>query len=97
MHAVDWTAAACFLGLIGAWLAFAFVFYFRTKLPEAPERKRDRASYWGMGLEAIAYWSVWISPRPFFSTIVPIPKIAEIAMAVLTIARRVPAFIPGIY
>ena len=88
MHAVDWTAAAGVLGVIGAWIAFAFVFCFRTKPPEAPERKRDRASYWGMGLEAMGYWSVWILPRPFFSPIVPMPKTAEIAMAVLTIAIR---------
>ena len=86
MQGVDWIAAAAFFCVIASLVAFALVFRLRKKSPAAQEKKRDRASYWGIGLEAIGYWSVWIWPRRYFSPIVPMPKAAEIAATSLTIA-----------
>lgn len=86
MRGVDWIAATGFFCVIASWVAFALVFQLRKKLPAAQEKERDRASYWGIGLEAIGYWFVWILPRRYFSPIVPMPKTAEIAVTTLTIA-----------
>jgi protein-S-isoprenylcysteine O-methyltransferase Ste14 len=86
MHGFDWIAATGFFGMLAAWVAYFVVFQFRKKLPEAQETKRNKASYWGIGLEAVGYWIIWFFPRPYFSPIVPTPKTGEIVMMVLTIA-----------
>lgn len=72
--------------MVAAWLAFAAVFQFRKKPPKAQETKRDKASYLGIGLEAVGFWIIWFFPRPYFSPIIPMPKTAELAMTILTIA-----------
>jgi protein-S-isoprenylcysteine O-methyltransferase Ste14 len=83
---MDWIAATGFFGMMACWVAFALVFALRKKPPEVQEKKRDKASYWGIGLEAVGYWFMWFFPRLYFSPIVPMPKIAEVVMAVVTIA-----------
>lgn len=90
MHkGADWIAATAFFGVFASWIAFAVVFTFRKKPPKAAEAKRDPKSYWGMGLEGIGYWSVWIFPRRYFSPIVPMSRAAEIGVAALAIAISV--------
>ena len=86
MQGVDWIAATGFFCVMASWVAFALVFLLRKKPPKAPEAKRDPKSYWGIGLEAVGYWSIWMLPRRYFSPIAPMPKTAEIAVTSLTVA-----------
>jgi protein-S-isoprenylcysteine O-methyltransferase Ste14 len=86
MNGFDWIAATGFFGMMASWVAFVAVFQFRKKPPKARATKRDKASYWGIGLQAVGYWIVWFFARPYFSPIVPMPRTAEIVMAALTIA-----------
>lgn len=82
---MDWIAATGFFGMIACWIAFFLVFTFRKKAPEPKEKKRDSASYFGIALEAVGLWSIWLLPRHYFSPIVVMPRIAEMVMAGLTI------------
>lgn len=82
---MDWIAATGWLGMMLCWVAFALVFMLRKKGPKSPEKKRDRASYWGIALQAVGYWAIWFLPRQYFSPIFPMPRNAEIAAAALTI------------
>jgi protein-S-isoprenylcysteine O-methyltransferase Ste14 len=86
MQGIDWIAATGFFGMLASWMGFAAVFLFRKRPPKAQETKRDKTSYWGIGLQAVGYWVVWFFARPYFSPIVPMPRTAEIAIAALTIA-----------
>jgi protein-S-isoprenylcysteine O-methyltransferase Ste14 len=86
MQGIDWIEATAFFGMMASWIGFGAVFLIRKRPPKAPATKRDKTSYWGIGLQAVGYWIVWFFRRPFFSPIVPMPKAAEIAMTVLTIA-----------
>jgi protein-S-isoprenylcysteine O-methyltransferase Ste14 len=86
MQGIDWIAATAFFGMMASWIGFAAVFLFRKRPPKAPEAKRDKTSYWGIGLQAVGYWTVWFFARPYFSPIVPMPRTAEIVVAALTIA-----------
>jgi protein-S-isoprenylcysteine O-methyltransferase Ste14 len=82
---MDRIAATGFFGMMACWVAFALVFALRKKAPEAKEKKWDKASYWGIGLQAIGYWGIWFFPRPYFSPIVPMSRTAEVVMAAVTI------------
>jgi protein-S-isoprenylcysteine O-methyltransferase Ste14 len=86
MQGIDWIAATGFFGMLASWAAFAAVFLVRKRPPRAQEAKRDKRSYWGIGLQAVGYWTVWFFARPYFSPIVPMPRTAEIVVAALTIA-----------
>jgi len=81
---MDWTAATAFFGVIAALVAFFVIFQFRKK-PKAKEASRDRKSYWGIGLQAVAFWITWFFARPYFSPIVPMPWIAEAGVTALTL------------
>ena len=85
MQGIDWIAATGFFGMMASWIGFAAVFLFRKRPPKAQETKRDKASYWGIGLQAVGYWIVWFFARPYFSPIFPMPRAAEIVTAALTI------------
>lgn len=85
MHGLDWIAATGFFGMIASWIAFVAVFQFRKRQPKAQEAKRSKASYWGIGFEAVGYWIIWFFPRPYFSPILPMSKTGEVAMAAVTI------------
>lgn len=82
---MDWIAAIGFFGMMACWVTFALIFTLRKKAPEAPEKKRDKASYWGIALEGVGLWIIWIIPRSYFSPIVAMSRAAEIVMVGLTI------------
>jgi protein-S-isoprenylcysteine O-methyltransferase Ste14 len=86
MQGIDWIAATAFFGMMASWIGFGAVFLIRKRPPKARETKRDKTSYWGIGLQAIGFWIVWFFMRPFFSPIVPMPRAAEIVVTALTIA-----------
>ncbi len=70
-----------FVGVVLCWFVFAIVFLLRKKPPQPPERKRDRASIYGIILQGAGYALAWAVHRPYFSPIVPLPQPAEVALA----------------
>lgn len=58
-----------FFLLMAGWFFFAAVFIFRTKPPSEPTRKRERASIFGLVLQALSYavvWAAWRTPNVLF-------------------------------
>jgi protein-S-isoprenylcysteine O-methyltransferase Ste14 len=86
---MDWTAAAGFFGVVACWIAFAAVFQFRKKPPKETETKREPASYWGIAVQSVGLGCVWLFPRPYFSSILPMPKDAEIVVSAAAVAIAV--------
>jgi protein-S-isoprenylcysteine O-methyltransferase Ste14 len=83
---MDWAAAAGFFGVVVCWFVFALIFQFRKKPPKETETKRERASYWGIAVQSVGLGCVWLFPRPYFSSILPMPKDAEIVVSVIAVA-----------
>ena len=71
---------------MSCWFAFAAVFIFREKPPNAPDQKRDRASIPGVALQGLAYAIVWSIHRQFFSPIVTGIEWLELLAAAIAIA-----------
>jgi protein-S-isoprenylcysteine O-methyltransferase Ste14 len=69
-----------------SWLAFVVVFalFLRQKAPSAPDSRREPTSIVGIALQGIGYVVVWTFRRPQFTPIISGSKIAEGALAVLT-------------
>ena len=55
-------AKVTFYGLIVCWWLFALTFWLRKRPPRAREAKRARASYFGLLLQALGYFAVWVGP-----------------------------------
>src|SRR5262249_993003 len=72
--------------LILGWLTFTVVFLRREKPPQATERKRDRASNFGIATQMIGFALVWSVRRPMFSPILNLGWLFDLAMAVLETA-----------
>jgi protein-S-isoprenylcysteine O-methyltransferase Ste14 len=66
---LDPLGTALFAFVVLCWLAFAAAFAFRKKSPAGvqAERKRERASLYGIGLQAAAYAVAWAFHRPYFT------------------------------
>jgi protein-S-isoprenylcysteine O-methyltransferase len=77
---------AVFCVVLACWFVFASFFLSRKKPPKAPERKRNRASRWGIVLQGVSFALVWSVRRPYFAALVPMPKWLEIGLAILTMA-----------
>lgn len=75
-----------FAVVMSCWFAFAAVFIFREKPPNAPDQKRDRASIPGVALQGLAYAIVWSIHRQFFSPIVTGIEWLELLAAAIAIA-----------
>jgi protein-S-isoprenylcysteine O-methyltransferase Ste14 len=84
----DPIAKAAFYAVIGCWCIFLITFGLRARRSKSQETKRDRSAMAGLFLQAVGYFAVWLSPlcRKQFSAIVPMPRAAEIVLAVLTVA-----------
>jgi protein-S-isoprenylcysteine O-methyltransferase Ste14 len=84
----DPIAQAVFYAVIGCWCIFLVTFALRTHRTRSRETKRDRTAMIGFCLQAVGYFAVWLSPlqRERFSAIVPMPRVAEVVLAVLTVA-----------
>lgn len=74
-----------FFVMAALWTVFALIFGLRKKPPKTAEHARDPKSLGGLILQSIGYALAWIAPRPHFSPVVPMPKRAEIALAVAAI------------
>lgn len=82
---VDWIGLALFLAVVAFWLGFTLIFLLRKKPPKISESARDSQSLFGMLLQSIAYVLGWIFPRPHFAPIIPMPKWAEILVAITAV------------
>jgi protein-S-isoprenylcysteine O-methyltransferase Ste14 len=67
-----------------SWLAFVIVFFTRKKPPNAPARKRERASIFGIALQGAGYGLVWSIHRQPFTPITALSKPIEIVVAIFT-------------
>jgi protein-S-isoprenylcysteine O-methyltransferase Ste14 len=74
-----------------SWFAFVVVFvsFIGRKPPSAPDSKRERTSIIGIALQGVSYAVVWTWRRPAFTPIISSSKIAEAALAVLTMALAI--------
>jgi protein-S-isoprenylcysteine O-methyltransferase Ste14 len=52
-----------FILLMAGWFSFAAIFIFRTKPPAEKTRRRERASIFGIVLQALSYFVVWVAWR----------------------------------
>lgn len=75
--------------VVAAWFVFGILFFARKRPPGAPESKRERASILGIVLQGASFGIVWSVRRHAFSSILPLSKPPEIALAVVTIAIAV--------
>lgn len=83
----DPIARFVFFAVMGCWILFVLTFALRKSLPKGEEKRRDRTALVGIGLQMAGYFLVWFGPleRKFFSPVVPMPRAAEIAVALLTV------------
>lgn len=79
---LDSVGLVFFFVMAALWAVFTLIFGLRKKPPKIAEHARDPKSLGGLLLQSIGYALAWIAPRPHFSPIVPMPKWAEIAVAV---------------
>ncbi|MGH9731054.1 MAG: methyltransferase family protein [Candidatus Acidiferrales bacterium] len=87
MHSsLDLVGLVFFFVMAALWIVFALIFGLRKKPPQRAEHARDPKSLGGLLLQSIGYALAWIAPRPHFSPIVPMPKWAEITVAVAALA-----------
>jgi protein-S-isoprenylcysteine O-methyltransferase Ste14 len=75
-----------FFFVLLSWFAFILIFFIWKKTPKAEETKRDNASRWGIILQSFAIFITWNISRQYFTPIVPMPKVVEFAVAVVTTA-----------
>jgi protein-S-isoprenylcysteine O-methyltransferase Ste14 len=71
------------------WLVFAGAFLFRKKPPSGTEKKRENAATYGIALEGIGYALVWTFRRPTFTSIMPLPLLLDLAIALVTVGIAV--------
>ena len=88
---VDPIARVVFYAVIGCWCVFLVTFALRARWPKSRVTQRDPSAMIGFFLQAVGYFAVWVAPlqRSQFSAIVPMPRVAEGALAGLTVALAV--------
>lgn len=84
-------AKTVFYAVMICWMAFAVTFLLRKRSEKRPETKRAWSAVPGLLLQGISFFFVWFRPlaRPSYSPIVALPRWAELALAVFTIALAV--------
>jgi protein-S-isoprenylcysteine O-methyltransferase Ste14 len=83
----DPIARFVFFAVIGCWLMFVLTFALRKRAPKGDVKRHDRTALLGIGLQMAGFFLVWFGPleRKYFSPIVPMPRAAEILIAVVTV------------
>jgi protein-S-isoprenylcysteine O-methyltransferase Ste14 len=90
---LDPLPTAVFVFIVLCWISFAAFFIFKKK-PEAEreetvERKRERASIYGIATQGLSYAIAWGVHRPYFTPLFAMSRALEIVLAVLTAALAV--------
>lgn len=75
-----------FVAVIASWFAFVLLFGFYKKPSKGTNRRRDLISTLGLLLQMICYFLVWAFPRPSHSPLIPMSRVAEVALGVVTVA-----------
>lgn len=86
--AQDPIAEVVFYAVMGCWVIFLAAFAVRARRAKIRETKHEQTALLGMSLQFLCYVAVWLPPlqRRLFSAIVPMPQIAEWAVAAVTVA-----------
>jgi protein-S-isoprenylcysteine O-methyltransferase Ste14 len=82
---LDLIGLVFFFVMVALWTVFGLIFGLRKKPPKTAEHARDPKSLSGLLLQSIGYALAWTIPRPNFAPMVPMPKWAEIVVAVAAI------------
>jgi protein-S-isoprenylcysteine O-methyltransferase Ste14 len=84
----DPIAEAVFYVVLGCWVFFLAAFAVRARRAKIRETKREGMAIVGMALQFGCYFAVWLPvlQRKLFSAVVPMPAVAEWALAVATVA-----------
>jgi protein-S-isoprenylcysteine O-methyltransferase Ste14 len=88
IHLQPWPTLA-FVVVMVCWFTFAASFLFHKKPPSPPDKKRDPSSIFGIVLQGISYLVVWTIRRTWFTPIVSMGKLIEIALTILTMALAI--------
>ena len=84
----DPIARVVFYAVVACWGIFLITFGLRAYRTKSQETKRNRTAVAGFLLQSLGYLAVWFYPlqRERFSAIVPMPRAAEVLLAILTVA-----------
>lgn len=82
----DLVAKVVFFGLILSWFGFAGIFFFRKKPPDAHVSRRSHAALFGILLQGIANWIVWVRMRSWLYPELSIPISLQILLGLITLS-----------
>jgi protein-S-isoprenylcysteine O-methyltransferase Ste14 len=87
----DAIAKFVFYGVMACWTLFAATFWLRKRPPAGEVTRRDWTATVSILIQAVAGGSLGLRSlqRTYFSPIFPMPKAAELLLAVLTVASAV--------
>jgi protein-S-isoprenylcysteine O-methyltransferase Ste14 len=85
MIQADPVTLAAFAIVMICWLIFGLTFLLRSfkRVPGVQETRRRRLSLFGIALQSVAYFLIWIFFRKSLHPIVPMPLAADIAVSSL--------------
>ena len=80
-----------FYAVMISWCLFAVTFIARRRPARRQETRRDWTAMLGFLIQSAGYFIIWLRPlqRPRFSPLFPMSNVAELALAVLTVAIAV--------
>jgi protein-S-isoprenylcysteine O-methyltransferase Ste14 len=82
----DLTAEIVSAAVMACWLGFAMILVIGKKQAAKVERKRSAISHAGFFVQGLGYGTLFLFARPFFSSFLPMPRIAEIILGAVTVA-----------
>jgi protein-S-isoprenylcysteine O-methyltransferase Ste14 len=72
--------------VVVCWVLFAVIFFVGKKGASRSDTKRATSSLLGLLLQCMAYAAVWIFRRAYFTPFVSMANIAEVSVAIVTMA-----------
>ncbi len=85
----DRPAEVALLVVMACWLGFGLILLAGKRQAAVAEIQRDTRSGIGFFLQGVGYAIAFGIPRPFFSSLAPLPKTAELILCAVTIAIAV--------
>lgn len=82
----DLIAEIVLAAVILCWLGFAMILVVGKRQAATVEKKRSAISHAGFVVQGVGYATLFLFARSFFSPFVPMPKISEMILGVVTIA-----------
>jgi len=79
-------AEIVYVVVVVCWILFAFIFFVGKKGASRSDTKRATSSLLGLLLQCMAYAAVWIFRRAYFTPLVSTSNIAEMTVAIVTMA-----------